>query len=171
MRSFFIARTSCIRFHGQKRPKKYRWRFSLWTFRTLLPSFRHCLSRRGDRYSCSSKRVRLWFSLSTKKEYRAFTTNDFKKKKTSRERCVCVSLSLSLSLLVVLLCNVRVYTKAKKIQKNNHVCLCSTREPMHIYIVINRFRAIASPPWGHRRQAQGSCPLWEEPPEGILNIF
>ena len=61
--------------------------------------------------------------------------------------------------------------KTKKIQKNNHVCLCSTRDPMHIYIVINRFRAIASPPRGHRRQAQRSCPPRERPPEGILDIF
>ena len=59
----------------------------------------------------------------------------------------------------------------KKIQKNNHVNLCSTRDPIHIHTVINRFRAIASPPRGHRRQAQRSCPLWEEPPEGILDIF
>ena len=59
----------------------------------------------------------------------------------------------------------------KKIQKNNHVNLCSTRDPIHTHTVINRFRAIAPPPRGHRRQAQRSCPLWEEPPEGILDIF
>jgi len=59
----------------------------------------------------------------------------------------------------------------KKIQKNNHVNLCSTRDPIHIHTVINRFRAIASPPRGHRKQVQRSCPLWEEPPEGILDIL
>jgi len=61
--------------------------------------------------------------------------------------------------------------KNKKIQKNNHVSLCSTRDPTHIHTVINRFRAIASPPRGHRRQAQRSCPPRERPPEGIRDIF
>ena len=59
----------------------------------------------------------------------------------------------------------------KKIQKNNHVNLCSTRDPIHIHTVINRFRAIAPPPRGHRRQAQRSCPPRERPPEGIRDIF
>ena len=60
--------------------------------------------------------------------------------------------------------------KAQK-HKNNHVNLCSTHDPIHIHTVINRFRAIASPPRGHRRQAQRSCPPRERPPEGILDIF
>jgi len=59
----------------------------------------------------------------------------------------------------------------QKESEKNHVSLCASRDPMHIHIVINRFRAIASPPRGHRRQAQRSCPLWEEPPEGIFLIF
>ena len=49
--------------------------------------------------------------------------------------------------------------------------LCSTRDPIHTHTVIYRFRAIASPPRGHRRQAQRSCPPRERPPEGILDIF
>ena len=61
--------------------------------------------------------------------------------------------------------------KTKKNTKYNHVSLCSTRDPTHIHTVINRFRAIASPPRGHRRQAQRSCPPRERPPEGILNFF
>jgi len=59
----------------------------------------------------------------------------------------------------------------KKTKKNNHVNLCSTRDPIHTHTVIYRFRAIASPPRGHRRQAQRSCPPRERPPEGILDIF
>ena len=61
--------------------------------------------------------------------------------------------------------------KTKKNTKYNHVSLCSTRDPTHIHTVINRFRAIASPPRGHRRQAQRSCPPRERPPEGIRDIF
>ena len=38
--------------------------------------------------------------------------------------------------------------KTKKNTKYNHVSLCSTRDPTHIHTVINRFRAIASPPRG-----------------------
>ena len=63
------------------------------------------------------------------------------------------------------------HPKYRKTKKNNHVNLCSTRDPIHTHTVIYRFRAIASPPRGHRRQAQRSCPPRERPPEGILDIF
>ena len=61
----------------------------------------------------------------------------------------------------------------KKCTKNNHVNLCSTRDPIHTHTVMNRFRAIASPPRGHRRQAQRSCPLFGKSPrrEYLTSFF